>query len=50
MARLDVGEAEGITSDDAGDTTERFGLFWPGKNVRCAAQDPTTATSSLPKS
>ncbi|HMR73267.1 MAG TPA: site-specific DNA-methyltransferase, partial [Candidatus Saccharibacteria bacterium] len=30
---------------DAGDTSERFGLFWPGKKrAMRAAQDPTTAT------
>ena len=34
-----------LLDEDAGDTNERFGLFWQGKKrAMRAAQDPTTAT------
>lgn len=43
--KVDVVKLKELLAEDAGDTTERFGLFWPGKKrAMRAAQDPTTAT------
>lgn len=43
--KVDVAKLKELLAEDAGDTTERFGLFWPGKKrAMRAAQDPTTAT------
>lgn len=43
--KVDVQKLKELLSEDAGDTNERFGLFWPGKKrAMRAAQDPTTAT------
>lgn len=40
-----VAKLKELLQEDAGDTNERFGLFWPGKKrAMRAAQDPTTAT------
>jgi adenine-specific DNA-methyltransferase len=43
--KVDVVKLKELLQEDAGDDTERFGLFWPGKRraIR-AAQEPTTAT------
>ena len=43
--KVDVAKLKELLEEDAGDTKERFGLFWPGKKrAMRAAQDPTTAT------
>lgn len=43
--KVDVLKLKELLDEDAGDTKERFGLFWPGKKrAMRAAQDPTTAT------
>ena len=43
--KVDVAKLKELLQEDAGDTSERFGLFWPGKKrAMRAAQDPTTAT------
>ena len=43
--RVDVLKLKELLDEDAGDTKERFGLFWPGKKrAMRAAQEPTTAT------
>ena len=43
--KVDVAKLKELLAEDAGDTSERFGLFWPGKKrAMRAAQDPTTAT------
>ena len=43
--KVDVVKLKELLAEDAGDTNERFGLFWPGKKrAMRAAQDPTTAT------
>ncbi len=43
--KVDVVKLKELLQDDAGDETERFGLFWPGKRrAMRAAQEPTTAT------
>lgn len=43
--KVDVAKLKELLDTDAGDTSERFGLFWPGKkHAMRAAQDPTTAT------
>lgn len=43
--KLDVEKLRELLADDAADTSERFGLFWPGKKRALrAAQAPTTAT------
>lgn len=43
--KVDVIKLKELLAEDAGDTNERFGLFWPGKKrAMRAAQDPTTAT------
>ncbi|WP_426721882.1 site-specific DNA-methyltransferase [Corynebacterium auriscanis] len=43
--KIDVEKLKELLQGDASDTSERFGLFWPGKKraIR-AAQTPTTAT------
>ena len=49
--KVDVAKLKELLDEDAGDTTERFGLFWPGKKrAMRAAQDPTTATLKPAKS
>lgn len=43
--KVDVQKLKELLQEDAGDTNERFGLFWPGKKrAMRAAQDSTTAT------
>lgn len=43
--KVDVAKLKELLDEDAGDTSERFGLFWPGKKrAMRAAQEPTTAT------
>lgn len=43
--KVDVAKLKELLDTDAGDTSERFGLSWPGKkHAMRAAQDPTTAT------
>ena len=43
--KVDVEKLNELLGDDVGDTSERFGLFWPGKSCALrAAQEPTTAT------
>lgn len=43
--KVDVAKLKELLDEDAGDTNERFGLFWPGKKrAMRAAQDSTTAT------
>ena len=43
--KLDVEKLKELLDDDVADSTERFGLFWPGKKKALrAAQEPTTAT------
>ncbi|GAA2945278.1 site-specific DNA-methyltransferase [Glutamicibacter bergerei] len=43
--KVDVEKLKELLGGDATDTTERFGLFWPGKKRALrAAQEPTTAT------
>lgn len=43
--KVDVVKLKEILGDDAGNESERFGLFWPGKRAALrAAQEPTTAT------
>ncbi|MFP9443903.1 hypothetical protein [Pectobacterium brasiliense] len=43
--KLDVEKLCELLGDDAADSNERFGLFWPGKKRALrAAQAPTTAT------
>jgi adenine-specific DNA-methyltransferase len=43
--KVDTQKLKELLADDAGDDTERFGLFWPGKKrAMRAAQEPTTAT------
>ena len=43
--KVDVEKLNELLGDDVGDTSERFGLFWPGKSRALrAAQEPTTAT------
>ncbi|MGJ4748722.1 site-specific DNA-methyltransferase, partial [Leptospira sp. SA-E8] len=43
--KLDLEKLKELLADDATDTSERFGLFWPGKKRALrAAQAPTTAT------
>ena len=43
--KVDVVKLSELLQEDAGDTNERFGLFWPGKKrAMRAAQEPTTAT------
>lgn len=43
--KVDVEKLKKLLDGDAADTSERFGLFWPGKKRALrAAQEPTTAT------
>lgn len=43
--KVDVVKLTELLGDDTADSTERFGLFWPGKKrAMRAAQEPTTAT------
>ncbi|WP_237800894.1 site-specific DNA-methyltransferase, partial [Corynebacterium accolens] len=43
--KIDVEKLKELLECDASDTSERFGLFWPGKKrAMRAAQTPTTAT------
>lgn len=43
--KVDVERLKELLSDDVVDSSERFGLFWPGKQRALrAAQEPTTAT------
>ncbi|MFP1878796.1 site-specific DNA-methyltransferase [Lonsdalea quercina] len=43
--KLDVEKLRELLTDDAADSHERFGLFWPGKKRALhAAQTPSTAT------
>ncbi|MCT1640596.1 site-specific DNA-methyltransferase [Dietzia cinnamea] len=43
--KIDVVKLTELLADDAADSNERFGLFWPGKKRALrAAQEPTTAT------
>lgn len=43
--KIDVEKLKELLADDADDSNERFGLFWPGKRRALrAAQQPTTAT------
>lgn len=43
--KVDVEKLKELLDGDATDTSERFGLFWPGKKRALrAAQEPTTAT------
>lgn len=43
--KVDVEKLKELLDGDAADSTERFGLFWPGKKRALrAAQEPTTAT------
>lgn len=43
--KIDVEKLKELLESDASDTSERFGLFWPGKKrAMRAAQTPTTAT------
>lgn len=43
--KVDVEKLKQLLDGDAADTSERFGLFWPGKKRALrAAQEPTTAT------
>jgi len=43
--KIDVTKLQELLADDVADTSERFGLFWPGKKRALrAAQEPTTAT------
>lgn len=43
--KVDVEKLKELLEGDASDTSERFGLFWPGKKrAMRAAQTPTTAT------
>lgn len=43
--KVDVEKLKELLDGDAADTSERFGLFWPGKkHALRAAQEPTTAT------
>ena len=43
--KVDFEKLNELLGDDAGDSQERFGLFWPGKRRALrAAQEPTTAT------
>ena len=43
--KVDVDKLTELLGDDTADSTERFGLFWPGKKRALrAAQEPTTAT------
>ena len=43
--KVDVEKLKDLLDGDAADSSERFGLFWPGKKrAMRAAQEPTTAT------
>lgn len=43
--KVEVEKLRELLDDDAADSSERFGLFWPGKKRALrAAQEPTTAT------
>lgn len=43
--KVDIEKLKELLDGDAADTSERFGLFWPGKKRALrAAQEPTTAT------
>lgn len=43
--KVDVVKLQELLASDAADSSERFGLFWPGKKRALrAAQEPTTAT------
>lgn len=43
--KIDVEKLKELLADDADESNERFGLFWPGKRRALrAAQQPTTAT------
>ncbi|WP_350258504.1 site-specific DNA-methyltransferase [Scrofimicrobium sp. R131] len=43
--KVDVEKLKELLDDDAADSSERFGLFWPGKKRALrAAQEPTSAT------
>lgn len=43
--KVDAEKLKELLDGDAADTSERFGLFWPGKKRALrAAQEPTTAT------
>ncbi|WP_167197101.1 site-specific DNA-methyltransferase [Brevibacterium pigmentatum] len=43
--KVDVEKLKELLDSNAADTSERFGLFWPGKKRALrAAQEPTTAT------
>lgn len=43
--KIDVAKLQELLADDAAETSERFGLFWPGKQRALrTAQMPTTAT------
>jgi adenine-specific DNA-methyltransferase len=43
--KVDVDKLKELLEEDTADSSERFGLFWPGKKRALrAAQEPTTAT------
>jgi len=43
--KVDIEKLKELLGSDTADTSERFGLFWPGKKRALrAAQEPTTAT------
>lgn len=43
--KVDVAKLQELLGEDVADSSERFGLFWPGKkNALRVAQAPTTAT------
>ena len=43
--KVDVEKLKELLGSDTADSSERFGLFWPGKKLALrAAQEPTTAT------
>lgn len=43
--KIDTAKLKELLAEDADESNERFGLFWPGKNQAMrAAQEPTTAT------
>lgn len=49
--KVDIAKLTELLDSDAADTSERFGLFWPGKKRALrAAQEPTTATLRPDKS
>lgn len=43
--KVDIDKLKELLDEDVADSSERFGLFWPGKKrAMRAAQEPTTAT------